>query len=1135
MNKLRKIFTASVMVMTLAVMLGFGSFAHAATPQAGDLIKMDGLSTVYFLGNDSKRYVFPHESVFFSWHRDFSGVVTVSASELQSYPLGANITMRPGTKLVKITTDPSVYAVEPNGVLRKIQSESDAIAIYGPNWNKRVVDVADSFFTNYTIGKPLASGEIAAGTLVKNADDATVYYFDGTNYRPVASESAFYANRFSFNDVITISKEITPKANAITNNEFAYDAQNATGPVTTASGVTVSLSSATPAAASLVASQALAPLVSVNLTAANDGAVTLKSIKFKKAGIASDSSFSNLYLYDGNTRLTDGSSMSNGYVNFSGASLVTIPAGQTKTLTVKADIDAAANTGNIGLSLVAATDVVSTGATVNGSFPINGNLMSLFAKPADMSTVALSSSTAAASPIKAGTLNAVIWAVNANVTNKPVDFKYLALQQVGSIQKDDLANFAIYVDGIKAGDGALNANNELIFDLNSKAYRMNTGNHVIEVKADIVKGSSRTFSLQMQTKANAVFTDTNYNVNVAPSATVNGTSYTISSGSVTVSADSTFNATEIVKSASNAILARFTMKAWGEDVKINQLKASIDLAGTSSATTTEGMNDVAIYVDGNQVGSSQSFTIATGTVDPAPRELTFGSSNLFTIEAGKQVVVEVRGSLSLDNSYNTLTSVKTDLKALTGNAQGVTSYDVIGVPTGDVTGKTLNIVSGSVTVSENGSLQDMNVSKNSQKVKIGSYILSASSAEGVIISNIKVGLTVASGTNVLDNMSNLYVSENTTPVQPQGTNDFNVNLTLAANATKVIDVYVDLNELTNTDSFSTSMQVTYRTDKTMNSGTTASVAGQTMTVATGSLGTPSLVSTPNSFFVLGGSTAVAANYKFVANNADAYINELKFTNISSGINQIMIGDASAAVVGNEATVSGLNIKIPAGTQGANVEVKAVYNNVTSAGQGGMTTGQTQKFTLGAYKYTVNGTQADATANIDSKEMKLVASYPAVVNAMTYTDTTLKIGPKTEVMRFTVTATGNSLVNLKQIVLNPSYNYDVATTTGGVSIYDAADLGTKLGSTTMTTSGVNMYLPFDSEVTIDKGAAKTFVVYANTTGTLTNGTNYFGLSLVNAGANATSTSWAWNDGTIAGHDINGLHIAEFTGTTFSLSN
>ena len=70
-----------------------------------------------------KRYVFPNEATYKSWYSDFSGVVTISADELASYPLAANVVVRPGTKLVKITTDPKVYAVEANGVLRWVQTE----------------------------------------------------------------------------------------------------------------------------------------------------------------------------------------------------------------------------------------------------------------------------------------------------------------------------------------------------------------------------------------------------------------------------------------------------------------------------------------------------------------------------------------------------------------------------------------------------------------------------------------------------------------------------------------------------------------------------------------------------------------------------------------------------------------------------------------------------------------------------------------------------------------------------------------------------------------------------------------------------------------------------------------------------
>ncbi len=111
MSKFRKFLTSTLMVMVVLGMSVLTAPEVGAAAQAGDLIKMDGLSSVYYLGEDGKRYVFPNPETYFSWYQDFSGVVTVSATELQSYPLGTNVTMRAGTKLVKITTDPKVYAV----------------------------------------------------------------------------------------------------------------------------------------------------------------------------------------------------------------------------------------------------------------------------------------------------------------------------------------------------------------------------------------------------------------------------------------------------------------------------------------------------------------------------------------------------------------------------------------------------------------------------------------------------------------------------------------------------------------------------------------------------------------------------------------------------------------------------------------------------------------------------------------------------------------------------------------------------------------------------------------------------------------------------------------------------------------
>ncbi|HRT11408.1 MAG TPA: hypothetical protein P5194_02650, partial [Patescibacteria group bacterium] len=247
MNRISKMFFLGLAVVALA---GFGKVGVTkAAAQPGSLIKMNGLSSVYYLGQDGKRYVFPNQTTYFSWYKDFSGVVTISQSELESYPLGSNITMRPGTYLVKITTNPKVYAVEPGGLLRAIPDEASAKALYGDNWAKRVVDVPDAFFTNYKMGTALAAGEIPAGALVKNADNPDVYYFDGTNYRKIADEAAFNANRFRFDFVLTVSTAITASGNNITTNEFGNPDSSATGQGTQpgqGTGLTVALSSDTP-------------------------------------------------------------------------------------------------------------------------------------------------------------------------------------------------------------------------------------------------------------------------------------------------------------------------------------------------------------------------------------------------------------------------------------------------------------------------------------------------------------------------------------------------------------------------------------------------------------------------------------------------------------------------------------------------------------------------------------------------------------------------------------------------------------------------------------------------------------------------------------------------------------------------
>src|SRR3989339_410284 len=108
--------------------------------RAGSVIKGKGLSSLYYLGEDGKRYVFPNDKTYFSWFDDFSNVEEIELEDLYEYNLGGNARYKPGKLLIKITTDPKVYAVSADGIL---------------HWNKMIDDIPDSFFTNYTIGDPI--------------------------------------------------------------------------------------------------------------------------------------------------------------------------------------------------------------------------------------------------------------------------------------------------------------------------------------------------------------------------------------------------------------------------------------------------------------------------------------------------------------------------------------------------------------------------------------------------------------------------------------------------------------------------------------------------------------------------------------------------------------------------------------------------------------------------------------------------------------------------------------------------------------------------------------------------------------------------------------------------------------------
>lgn len=112
--------------------------------------------------------------------------------------------------MIKIQSDPKVYMVAHGGTLRWVSTEAIAVALYGSNWNTKIDDVPDGFFTNYTIGDAItdlgleASGELLAsheyGATSSISDDKEL-----SNYTWVPIEDMEFGSLMASDSVTTIA------------------------------------------------------------------------------------------------------------------------------------------------------------------------------------------------------------------------------------------------------------------------------------------------------------------------------------------------------------------------------------------------------------------------------------------------------------------------------------------------------------------------------------------------------------------------------------------------------------------------------------------------------------------------------------------------------------------------------------------------------------------------------------------------------------------------------------------------------------------------------------------------------------------------------------------------------------------
>jgi len=1128
MSKLRRFLIVGVMVLTALSMSAVVAPSASASASAGDLIKMDGLSSVYYLGDDGKRYVFPNEATYFSWYSDWSGVVTVPASELQTYAIGGNVVMRAGTKLVKITTDPSVYAVETNGTLRKISSEAQATALYGTSWSQRVIDVPDAFFFNYTIGAELADGELPVGTLVKNAGSSDIYYYDGTNYRMFESEAVFTANRFDMSNVITST--VTGSGSAITSAELVNTAQNnggnVTPPVSDGSGLMVSLSSTTPAATTVPTGATAVAFTSFNVTASNDGDIVLQDLVAKKTGVGASSELVKVYIYEGDTRLSNGRSVSSSTNTATFSSLnITVPAGTTKTLSLVGDVS---GTGEHFLGIESASAVSAGGATVSGSFPVTGNKISLSSTAVGQTDIDNSNSYT----VKSGETQVEVGrlAVSVNSTEDG-SVESLTLYNSG---RDILKNVSLYRAATKVAT-ATQSGDYFTFVLDTPYLIEKGESTTFTVKADIVGArNADTATLYVRYKTDVKIKGMTYGYYLAPTETGSVSaideiattrqdqSVTVEAGQVTIASNGPV-AGDVAQDSTDVVLMDFTI-ATVAAVDVEKVGVIITDSDTSD---DDDVTNLEIVCDGSIVNEwADPVDDGAGTANT--------DTSVWSIPANTTKTCQVRADIESTKTAADTVSVTWDYSNWTFKdaVTGDSITDII--PSTDITGKSMTVTAASLTVSQantptaqtwvSGSSFDAMgfnfAAGDAVDTKITNLVLIAALDEN---SDATYGIAGSDNSiNTKDVISSVEIYDGATKVgstevvSSTGTVTFDtLDWTVPASANKVLTVKVttSTNAPYNSNNdlikfYISSVTAEYGSGTsltaTISAIDTAAEATVLQTIATaGTLTAAADTNTPDSDLVLMGSTVDMTKVKFTSTNEAFNVEKLQVNNTAGTTDDQEYASVTityptltgtntktSSFVGDVASFTGLDFYV-AKDSDAILTISGTFNTETAGSTNDTTTALDLDYNAGFRSVAVSsGTVATTvgSADVTGNDMYLYESVPTIAFASDTPSGNLIPGANTLIAKIGITASAEKDITFHNGDSNIlTLQLALARTDDATADDDSITLKDSDGNTLDTFTGVDFdatteyAMDFSSnDLTVAAGTTEYISVFATTT-------------------------------------------------------
>jgi hypothetical protein len=1150
----KKAFTIAIATATILWTAGLAAFVptQAQAAEYGDLIVGETLSTVYYYGSDGLRYSFPTEKTYFSWYVDFDDVVQISDEELADISPAGNIVYRPGSRWLKITSDEKVYAVSTDGTLHWIETAEVAEDLAGSNWNQFIDDVPDVYFTNYTVGESITDASEGYNGMLWTDGDDTYLVWDG-EVRSVSSagmsangfQDGFVLDGDGFDvDSLDEGDDVTGELAYLT--DAAQEVEDEDYEETKEIEVSISGS---PASSTLIETQAVADLLHVTLTNNSASDVKLTGLTVTRTGVSSDTTLSNVYLFDGFVRLTDAATISSGRATFNDSTgLLTIAAGASETIYVRSDIANTTNGQTVGLKIASASDLVfSVSGSASGSFPMQGATHTIADNPTTFGTADFTGSTTPTAATVDPQEGYRVFERTLSVGKNELNLTAARFRNIGSIDADDVNNWQLYVGGVMRGSAVSqeDADGYVTFDFSSAPIELKTGNHQIKVMADIIGGSGRTVTVGLRNSADFILVDQDYSQPVRPTvgsatfAAMDAGAQLISSGTLTYTKMSDSPSGNVTNTASGVTLGKWSVKAFGESMKVENLR----FAFTESDADDVSLRNGAVYLNGSQIGSTASLEANAGAGTDYT-EYTFGSA--FIVVPGSPATLEIRADIydadGTDNieANDTIIAQVVDMNGIL-NVQQMTSGGYIDAPDGSaVAANTLTVSTGSLTLAKNGSYANQTVIDPKTAYKVGSATVTASTTEAINLTEIAVDFDEDGTGHVADSdtsepadgdMYNLYVkygpAANMVTTSTKGTisetsNSWSINYALGAGETIYVDVYADIDSAISTgEVIQTAIDVNGTTVNSGTSPSTTKIAGQTITITAGSF-TEFNDNHPVAAVAAANQLLEVARYRFSASNENYTIKELT-TSVASAtaaglVNEVRIYDGSTLVASTvydentntRATFTGLAVAVNANVSKTLI-IKYLLNNV---GVGAGTSQTDVANTLYSVKFAdsqgteTTETSGTAFSSVNGNIQYVFASVPTIT-AVDLTNSTLVNGQAVDLYKFTVSAASNGNVALKQFKLSTSWSDGGTADTleveslklykNGSDITSSVTIVDENGNVVTSTSGLlesdeDAVITWTTEDTVSAGETVTYTVRGTPSGFRTVGADTSGDSV-----------------------------------------